>query len=53
MPIAAAYHIDAAVAKLFILSSALLLRITPAPRKPIPVTSPAAILDGSTWGEFG
>ena len=39
MPIEAENHIDAAVVKLVILSSASLLRIIPAPRKRTPVTS--------------
>jgi hypothetical protein len=39
MPMEAENHTDAAVVKFVIFSFASLLRITPAPRKPTPVTS--------------
>jgi hypothetical protein len=55
VPSEAENHMDAAVVKLVILSFASLFRIIPAPRKPTPVTIPAAILDvecGSTWADI-
>jgi hypothetical protein len=44
MPIAAAYQIAAAVVRFVILFSDSLFRMMPAPRKPMPVTTCAAIL---------
>ena len=51
MPIAAAYHIAAAVVRLVIFLSTSLFKIMPAPKNPIPDTTCKAILEvqfGST-----
>src|SRR5215213_7481200 len=45
MPIAAAYHIAAAVVRLVIFLSTSLFKIMPAPKNPIPDTTCAAILE--------